>query len=347
MFLFSFVTLFPVNHWLVRGFDFPKVQLLVLSFMGLFFGLFFFKFVIVSEWIGIICVSLAILFHCTRIILYSVLHKKEVIKTIPKHTSTCISILVSNVLISNKNYQKLLDRIRTHDPDIFLTLESDTKWEKELLPLEKIYPFNVKISQNNFYGMHLYSKHHLEDIKINHFLKESIPSIEANVKLNENCNINLYALHPEPPSPTEAETSTNRDAELLIVAKRVKELDEPVIVFGDLNDVAWSRSTRLFRKISGLLDPRIGRGRFSTFHAQYNLLRWPLDHLFHSSDFSLNEIKVLPDIGSDHFPIYAKLEINAFAKEIQQENEATSKEKVMADENIEKAFQKTFVKIPI
>lgn len=347
MCFFSFVTLFRVNHWLVRIFDFPKVQLLVYSLFGLFFGLFSFKFETVFEWIGIIFVSLAILFHFTRIIPYSILHKKEVIKTIPKHSSTCISILVSNVLTPNKDYRKLLDRIKTHNPDLLLTLESDKKWENELQSIEGHYPYTVKIPQDNFYGMHLYSKFELKDVKINHFVKESIPSIEAYIKLNENYKVKLYALHPEPPSPTEAETSTNRDAELLIVAKRVKKLDEPVIVFGDLNDVAWSRSTRLFRKISGLLDPRIGRGRFSTFHAQHKFLRWPLDHLFHSNGFSLNEIRVLPEIGSDHFPIYAKLEINNFAKEVQEEHEATTEEKEMANENIEKAFQKTFIKIPI
>jgi len=91
-----------------------------------------------------------------------------------------------------------------------------------------------------------------------------------------------HFIHPAPPSPTEKDSSRPRDSELIMVAKVLKNPSRPTIVAGDLNDVAWSRSTRLFMQISGFLDPRKGRGFYNTFHAGYFFMRWPLDHLFHS-----------------------------------------------------------------
>jgi hypothetical protein len=58
-------------------------------------------------------------------------------------------------------------------------------------------------------------------------------------------------------------------------------------------------------------DPRVGRGLYPTFNAKYPLLRWPLDHLFVSPHFELMQIDLLPNIGSDHFPIFFRLCLKA------------------------------------
>jgi len=131
--------------------------------------------------------------------------------------------------------------------------------------------------------------------------------MHAAIELQDGRRIRAHFLHPAPPSPTENEASTERDTELLLVGRAVADAELPVIVTGDLNDVAWSRTTRAFRRISGLLDPRVGRGMFNTFHADYWYLRWPLDHLFHSRDFTLVEMRRLESVGSDHFPLFTQL----------------------------------------
>ena len=54
-------------------------------------------------------------------------------------------------------------------------------------------------------------------------------------------------------------------------------------------------------------DPRVGRGFYPTFTADYPLLRWPLDHLFVSPHWEILTIDRLGNVGSDHFPIYFEL----------------------------------------
>jgi endonuclease/exonuclease/phosphatase (EEP) superfamily protein YafD len=93
-------------------------------------------------------------------------------------------------------------------------------------------------------------------------------------------------------------------------------------VAGDFNDVAWSHTTRRFQRIAGLLDPRVGRGLFNTFHADHAWLRFPLDHLFHSRHFALVDFARLPHIGSDHFPICAALRLDDEALREQETPEA-------------------------
>jgi endonuclease/exonuclease/phosphatase (EEP) superfamily protein YafD len=149
----------------------------------------------------------------------------------------------------------------------------------------------------------------------------------------------MHFVHPDPPNPRYATKTTDRDAELLIVGQEVERRDRPTIIAGDFNDVAWSYTTTLFQKASGLLDPRIGRGMYNTFNANNPLLRWPLDHVYHSDHFKLIRMERGPAWGSDHFPIFIELSLESGAEAEQDEPGANRKESEQVDERIEDGKQ--------
>jgi len=266
------------------------------------------------DYLTVIILFVVIALQFFWILPYTFIHPVEVKKTKDHNTKKQISILTSNVYKDNRNVSKLLERISFKNPDVVVLLEGDNWWDEALSALDKYYPHSVKHPTEDTYGIHLFSKFELENTEIKFLVEENVPSIHTQVKLRNGKWMKLYALHPSPPSPTQKDTSRQRDAELILVAKLAKKETLPTIVTGDLNDSAWSYTTRLFRKISGLLDPRIGRGRFSTFHAKIPFMQWPLDHIFHSNEFSLVKIKKLKKVGSDHYPLYVKLQLSRSEK---------------------------------
>lgn len=332
----TLASLTKFDHWLIRGFDFPRIQISLLMLLVLIFAIIVYSFKEIWHFIVVGFVIAGFVYQAIKIFPYTIFSKKQVLTFKKKDSNGTISILISNVLKPNKNSNKLIELVNKKQPDILLTLETNKRWENELKVLEVEYPYTVKIPKDNFYGMHLYSKLKLEGIKVKYIIEVDIPSIHGYVRLENGKKIKIHCLHPKPPSPTENDTSTNRDAELLLVGKDVKKDLESVLVFGDLNDVAWSRTTQLFQKLSGLMDPRIGRGFYNTFHTGYPLLRWPLDHVFHTNDFTVIELSRLTSIDSDHFPMFIKLNYEPRAEFFQDEPEdANVDEKEWADEKIE------------
>ncbi len=338
------IALLPLTrgtHWIIRGWDFIRVQtcflqaFIILLILILEFPQEIWEYIVLISLTAALLFQLAVVFPYTQY--YPVRREK------PKNPEALkqISLLSSNVLQTNRDYEKLISEIKRKKPDLFLVMETDQKWEDALQIFEEEYPYTVKKPLDNLYGMHLYSKYELAESQVNYLVEKDVPSIFTKVYYGGYKPVHLICVHPAPPSPTENETSEERDAELLLVGKSVREFDDDaqVIVCGDLNDVVWSRVSKLFARITGLIDPRIGRGLFPTFHADYWYLRFPIDHLFHSKNIIVDEMDRLGHIGSDHFPMYFTFWLEEFTKtekpDVDEETEEEVEERIQ--EGIERA----------
>jgi len=325
----TFVTIWgwmPLDNWWVRVVEFPRIQIMVLGVVAWAAMILFYSEWQIGQWLLFLALSLTLAYQLRMVLPYTQLWKKEVQNATddPKLAEHQIKIMVSNVLTPNEQKQDLVNLVNDKKPDILIALETDKKWERALEQIEPDYPYTVKVPLDNLYGMHLYSKLELIDPEIKYLIIDDIPSIHSQLRLQSGRVIWLYCLHPMPPSPTEADKSTTRDAELLMVGKHIKEHEQTAILAGDLNDVAWSKTTRRFQRISGLLDPRIGRHFINTFHVKYPFLRWALDHIFHSACFTLVDISRMPSIGSDHFPVMTTLQYEPQEASKQEQNAPTT-----------------------
>jgi endonuclease/exonuclease/phosphatase (EEP) superfamily protein YafD len=332
----SLIPLVRNDNWMFRIFEYPRFQKLIIN-VGVLLG-FAVAYPIRGTgdyiFVAILMINLGYLIY--QIWPYTVAAKLQMQKVSDLKECDKVSLLICNVFQDNRESRGLLRQISLKKPDLVLVVEVDHWWTKQLEVLHHDYQYRVLHPLDNTYGMCLYSKFELEDSEVKFLIERDIPSIHAKIILPSGRKFRLYGLHPEPPVPQENPRSTERDAEILLVGKEAKQASIPVIVAGDLNDVAWSYTTELFLKVSCLLDPRRGRGFYSTFHSKYPLFRWPLDHVFCSRHFSLLELHRLPNVGSDHFPIFIAIQLTEEKIEEQAANElsATSDEEATADEKI-------------
>lgn len=326
--------LLRLDHWWIRVFDFPRVQIACAGAIFLALNGFLWRPGDILLTVSVVLLTLSVLFQITKIYPYTVLMPKQVKSATSSGTRNKISLLVANVLMENREAPAFLEIVKEYNPDIVLTMEADDWWAKALNSLEENYPHTLKLPLDNTYGMLVHSRFALINPQVRFILDDAIPSMHMQVMLASNDRVYLHFVHPDPPNPRHASETTERDAELLIVGREIDKRDRPTIIAGDLNDVAWSRTTALFRKASGLLDPRVGRGMFNSYNAMNTLLRWPLDHVFHSEHFKLDQISRCPAWGSDHFPIFIRLSLEPDAKSDQVEPDTSQSESEQVDQAI-------------
>ena len=329
----TLVPLIAIDYWWIRVFDFPHIQLTILTMVA--FILFFiqFKWNCWQDYVVAAGLAACFVFQYTKIHSYLPYAEKDVNTTSDSYQGDIIKIYTANVLQKNKKPAQLQQYIDTTTADILLFMETNLEWQddiKKVLP--SAYRYQVEVPLDNTYGVLLYSRLELVDPRVRYLVDDSIPSIDSRVVMKNGSEFQLYVLHPTPPMPQHNPSSSDRDAEMMKYANLSRESKLPVVALGDFNDVPWSATVSLFQSVGELLDVRKGRGFYNTFNAKNFLMRWPLDHVFISSEFRVKDFNTGADINSDHYPTYTELSFEPAIKDEQRPTPPTKEELKRAKE---------------
>src|SRR5690606_16491436 len=120
--------------------------------------------------IGILTLAIAIQAWAMRP--YSGLAAHQVFPAEKKHD---VSVLIANVLMSNREADRLLERIRATNPDIVLAVETDLWWVEQLKKIGDDYPHAVEVPLDNTYGMILRSRLPLIEPSVEYLVRPNIP----------------------------------------------------------------------------------------------------------------------------------------------------------------------------
>lgn len=226
-----------------------------------------------------------------------------------------VSLLLTNVLTSNQSYGSLLKEIERKQADIIVVLELGYQWANELRTIDKKYLYQELIPRTDNFGIGLYSKYPLENIRVMDFSTNDIPSITASILFDGN-HLNIIATHPIPPMDESLAEQQKLHLENLASFTQSKK-DKTIsinttllLVAGDLNSTPWSPRYKKFMSSTGLINTRQGKGIYPSWSAGGivgDLLQIPLDHVLVTNNIHTQKFEKLDSINSDHFPIYVEL----------------------------------------
>ncbi|MGI0488672.1 endonuclease/exonuclease/phosphatase family protein [Pantanalinema rosaneae CENA516] len=223
------------------------------------------------------------------------------------HESTpSLRVLLSNVKVQNRQYDRVIALVREVQPDIAVFQEVNQVWLDQLDILRDQLPYRVSDSEATRFGNVIYSALPLQQVSSRRFAQERFPSLLAEIQPErDRPPIALIATHPSP--PLKPADFAARNQQFTAMADYIQKVSDPVMVIGDLNTTMWSPNYRKFVQQTRLRNSRVGFGILPTWPAQLPLLTIPIDHCLVSPEITVIQTQTGKNIGSDHLPLIVDL----------------------------------------
>jgi endonuclease/exonuclease/phosphatase (EEP) superfamily protein YafD len=214
-----------------------------------------------------------------------------------------LKIVSVNLLAHNQRTGEVLDFLRREDADIIVLQENTPHWVRALETLKDVYPH--QISQTECQKMQLCQV----------MMLSKNPWSEARASLIDDTGAAfVWAKFPDL-GLTVATTHLNRpfwtrgvaqSVQIEALAKRVRQLDGPLLLAGDFNATPWSAAYARLIEVAGIR--RAGRGLNVTWPAWlWPFSGIPIDHVFTKGMTGSIDVRTGSANGSDHRALIATL----------------------------------------
>lgn len=220
---------------------------------------------------------------------------------LPRHAegAPALVVVAANVHVGNRDPAPLVAWLERQPADVVILSELSGPYAEALsLALGDDYPYRELHPKNSPFGIGMISRRPLRNAVLTDD-PDGVRTLAAEVTAGDR-SARIVAAHPMP--PLAPEWHIKRDRLLSTIVQQTG--DTPIVVAGDLNATPWS--TALFgaersglRRATGLAPtwPRSGRG----------VVGIPIDHILATSHWRRGDSGRGPDIGSDHYPVFASL----------------------------------------
>lgn len=228
-----------------------------------------------------------------------------------------LSVASFNLSWKNPRPDEAIEGLRRLAPDLLAVSENTRDWVPRLARLQADLPHRSSAPAEKAANPAVYSRFPIVGAEtIWPFADEAgsssivlrraatIYSYDvARVLLDGGRRLAVVVVHA--PSPESRRARSLRDRYLAQLAATVAKLEGAVILLGDFNTTPWSPA---YRKL--VAEANLGSasgGRIATWPVWLPPLRVPIDHILVRGPVTVLEAKRGPDLGSDHFPVLAKL----------------------------------------
>jgi endonuclease/exonuclease/phosphatase (EEP) superfamily protein YafD len=218
-------------------------------------------------------------------------------QNLPAHAQgRAVSIVSSNVLCDNRQFDRVLAMVRVEAPDLFIATETTPEWIAHLDALkERRYPYRFYAGPG-FFGIAAYAR--------KPFVAQVFRIGRRKIPLGRLEFDDMVVLVGHSMPPVRARLAAENREYLETLARLAEASPKPVILAGDLNATLWSHNmTPLLR--AGMQWPS-GSGLTYTWPVGRPHMAIQIDHVLTRGAVA-GAWRVLPDVGSDHYPVRADL----------------------------------------